>query len=290
MSLSSPEAGLDSGLEFLDAPAAAPAVEMPELSAEQYDGESADQPEDASVHEDTFSRQPLGTVFMGPNPLLEASLSSFSGHSAAKVWDEKTEAEYMGRVRERAVAKAAEILSEARVEAERLHQQAKEEGYAQGLAESKAEVESFRAELGASVGAVIEAIEGQSSNIFDRYRSDLVDLTKLAVEKVLSTELSSDRAAGIDNLFKQAMEKLENRTSITVKVSPDDEAIVSDLVASAQLKYPDLKVWNVRADSSVTPGGLLLESQDSLIDNRIESRKEIIRNVLDSLELEASIV
>lgn len=280
MSLSSP----DAGSEYLDMSTGGSLV-----SAIAPDS-APDQPEAEPVREDTFSRQPLGTVFMGPNPLLEASLSSFSGNSSSKVWDEKTEAEYMDRVRERAVAKASEVLSEARAEAERLRQQAREEGYAQGLADARAEVESFRAELGASVGAVIEAIEGQSSNIFDRYRSDLVELTRLAVEKILAVELSSERAAGIENLFKQAMEKLENRTSVTVKVSPDDEAIVSDIVSSAQLKYPDLKVWNVRADNSMTPGGLLLESQDSLIDSRIESRKEIIRNVLDSLELEAAIV
>ncbi len=280
MSLSSPNAGS----EYLDMRAGG------SLASAIVPDSAPDQPGAEPVREDTFSRQPLGTVFMGPNPLLEASLSSFSGNSSSKVWDEKTEAEYMDRVRERAVAKASEVLSEARAEAEHLRRQAREEGYAQGLADARAEVESFRAELGASVGAVIEAIEGQSSTIFDRYRGDLVELTRLAVEKILAVELSSERAAGIENLFKQAMEKLENRTSVTVKVSPDDEAIVSDIVSSAQLKYPDLKVWNVRVDNSMTPGGLLLESQDSLIDSRIESRKEIIRNVLDSLELEAAVV
>ena len=278
-----------SNQELSSAPALPPDLLQESLNTQKDNSEEVIIEEAApEVYQNTFERQPLGTIFMGPSPLLEASLSSFSGNSSAKVWDEKTEEEYMARIRERATEKITTMLNEAREEAAKLRQEALEQGYAQGLAEAKTEVDEFRAELGASVGAVVEAIEGQSQNIFHRWREDLTTLTRQAVEKVLGFELSQEKAKVIENLFKEAVAKLEDRTSIVVKVHPDDEDIVGEIISSTQIKYPDLKAWAVKADATITPGGLLLESHDSLIDNRIESRYAVVKQVLDSLQLEAS--
>ncbi|SHN56552.1 FliH/SctL family protein [Desulfovibrio litoralis] len=230
------------------------------------------------------------TVFMGPNPLLEVSLKNLSGSSNAKIWDEKTEKEYLERIKKQAIAKATEIIRDAKAESEQLYKDAKEKGYTDGLSEAKNELEEFRKELGANVGSVIEAIQGQSSKIFDKYREDLVILTKQAVEKILAYELSEEKKLVLEKLFREAMLKLDNRNNVIIKVNPDDEFIINDIISSASLKYPDLKIWRVQADSNIQSGGILLETQDSLIDNRIESRTQIVKEVLDSLNLNENIL
>ncbi len=222
-----------------------------------------------------------GNIYMGVNTL---SLSSLEGEDR-RAWNEADEAVYLERVREKATAMATELLAAAQKEAEALRQAAREEGYAAGMAEAEAELEEFRGAMADSVSGVLNAIEGQCSAIFDRWRGDLTSLLRLAVEKGVGFALSEDRAALLEALYTQSVAALENRRNLVIRVSPEDEPVIADIIAVTQAKYPDLKAWNVKADPSVSPGGLLVESEDSLVDNRSEYRAALVDDILKKLTL-----
>ncbi len=226
-----------------------------------------------------------GTIY-GPGG--EHSLSSVE-RSRSTAWSEGDEAAYMARVKEKAAAMAKDILERAAAEAAAVREQARQEGYAKGLEEAEAELETFRSGMADSVSGVLSAIEGQCSAIFSEWRGDLVALFRLAVEKVIARELSEDRAATLESLLPEAVAQLEKRRELVIRVHPDDEPVIADIINVTKERYPDVASWRVRADASMTPGGLLVESESSLADGRVESRAAVIEDVLQRLILPAGL-
>jgi len=202
-------------------------------------------------------------------------------------WTPEEEAAYLERVRVKAAQKAAEILESARREADALREDAKQAGYAAGLAEAEEEITAFRSAMGDSVSSVLNAIEGQCSTIFTRWREELTTLLRLCVEKGVGITLSRNQAGVLEALYTQAVTTLENRRNLVIHVNPEDEPLIGDIVGLTLAKYPDLKAWSVKADSAVAPGGLTVESDDSLADNRLERRMALVNELLEKLTLPA---
>ncbi|MDR1490192.1 MAG: flagellar assembly protein FliH [Desulfovibrio sp.] len=222
-----------------------------------------------------------GTIFLNGS---ERSLAGLEG-SRKTSWNEKDEAVYLERVRTRAENMAAGLVAKARDDAREIREQARREGYAKGLDEAGAELESFRAGMAESVAALLSAIEGQCSHIFARWREDLAEMAKLAVERVTAVELSEKRAQSLKSLLGEAVAVLENRRELVIRVNAEDEPALSDILNLTRELFPDVKSWRVRSDASISPGGLLVESESSLADGRMEKRLAAVDEVLKHLSL-----
>ena len=214
----------------------------------------------------------------------EHSLGSIE-HARSTAWSPEDEENYLARVRERAGQMATQLLTEARREAENIKRTAREEGYAMGLESAKAELDEFRSGMGEAVSAVLGAIEGQCSQVFQQWRGDIIALARLCVEKVTSVELSENRKAMLDSLLSESVAVLEQRRQLIIRVNPEDEAMLSDIVGLAQERFPDVNVWRVKADASISPGGMVVESESSLAEGRVESRIAAVQSVLENLVL-----
>ncbi len=235
-------------------------------------------------NEDDSSGRDWGTIFTRTG---EHALGAVE-RERSTAWTPADEAAYLERVKERAMAKAVEILDNAKAEAQAIKQRARQEGYEQGVAESERELEEFRAGMAESVAAVLSTIEGQCSHIFDQWREDLVAVARLAVEKATAAVLSEDRGAMLAALLNEAVGLLEQRRELTIRVNAQDEPVISDIINLAKERYPDVQAWKVKADHSITPGGMLVESASSLADGRLESRLAAVEEVLKTLMLPSS--
>lgn len=222
-----------------------------------------------------------GTVFMSGG---ELNLSGVE-RSASTNWTPEDEAEYLKRVRARAEEMAAGMLESARAEAENIRTKAYEEGYNKGLEDSQRELDEFRAGMADSVSAVLSTIEGQCSAIFDQWRDDLVGVTQLAVERATGVVLNEDRKKALEAVLGQTVGILEDRRELSIRVNPEDEPVIADIMGLTQNKFPDIKVWRVKPDPTITPGGMMVESSSSLADGRVESRKAAIDQVISRLTL-----
>lgn len=222
-----------------------------------------------------------GTVYMGTNTF---SLDSVEGETKRN-WTEADEAAYLDRVRQKAAGMAASLVDDAKREAEAIRAKAREEGYNEGMAQAEQEIEEFQNAVSGSVSAVLTAIQGQCSAIFATWREDLVTLLRLAAEKAVGMELVDDKARLLEGVYTKSVAALENRRSLVIRVNPDDEPAIADIVAMTQARFADLKAWSVKADPGVSPGGLIVESDDSLADNRVEKRAALVNEALKSLTL-----
>ena len=224
-----------------------------------------------------------GTIFMGPGASMETTLERVEAGGPSLAWTTDTEAEYLARVREKATAKAKEIMLAAQAEGARLREDAFAQGYEAGLAQAQGELEEFRQGMGASVAAVLSAIEESSGSITAAWREELVGLVRQCVETAVNHELSGQRAALLAGLFDAAVAKMEVARRITILVSPEDEPAVADMVDAASQTGD--QVFSVRADTSLAPGSLILESEDSRVDNSLTVRRAMVENILAQLDL-----
>ena len=235
-----------------------------------------------SSSDDTGSDAPgWGTIFSQGR---EHSLGSLEQDRSTR-WTEEDENAYLARVKEKAAAMAASLLEEARTEAGRLREAAHKEGYNQGLADAQTELDAFRSGMADSVSVVLSAIEGQCSGIFGQWREELTAVARLAVAKVTAIQLTEERSAMLENLLAQAVDMLEQRRELVIRVNPEDEPVLSDIIGLTREKYPDVKAWRVRGDTSVSPGGMVVESESSLAEGRVESRIAAVEEILARLTL-----
>lgn len=227
------------------------------------------------------NREGWGTIF---TPSGEQNLGGVEqGRSTA--WTEKDESDYLERVRKKAGDHAAQIIAAATAEAEHIRTTARQEGYDAGLAQARQELDEFRFGMSESVQAVLGAIEGQCSSIFEQWRAELVDVVRLAVRKISGLELAERRNESLDALLSEAINLLEKRRELVIRVNPEDEPALNDIVITTQERFSDVKSWRVRADASISPGGLVVESESSLVEGRIESREALVDEVLSRLTL-----
>jgi flagellar assembly protein FliH len=221
-----------------------------------------------------------GTIFsLG----REHSLRELERTSTA--WTGKDEAEYLERVRAKAEQIAVEIIAEAKTQAGQIQEQARQDGYASGLAEAQDELDNFRATMADSVSSVLNAIEGQCFHIFAQWREDIMGVAKLAVERVTAVELSERRREILKELLLESVALLEKRRELVIRVNPEDAAVIEDIIKITRERYDDVRSWRVNADASITPGGMLVESESSLAEGRVESRIAAVDQILSLLIL-----
>lgn len=274
-----------------------------------------------------MSENRWGTVFMGPTSDKESRLDKINNREEQDLWNRRTEAEYLRRVKERAVeqlnamleeaqeqaagllaaanadadairAKAEVVLDEARqdrtaaadelAEATRIREEALEEGYGRGVEQAMLELEEQREKIDATTLSVLKAMESQCSGLFDSWREELAALVRQSVETGLGWTLKEDRAEVLEGLLGKALDALENHRRIVVRANPEDAPAVEEVLAGVRHRFNELQAWDIQPDETLAPGGLVVESVSGKVESRAEARKEIVERALRHLTIPRS--
>ncbi len=277
-----------------------------------------------------------GTIFLDAS--RESSVSKLDAMQAAsrqEQWNQRSQQDYLEKVRLKAIDRAREILGEAYTErqsvleeaerdAERIRAEVKatyaaaedtrnqaqeirhsaqaeldnathirnaahEEGFQAGLAQAQEELQNFRMAMGSSVAGVLHVIEAQCMHIFAHWRAQLVDITKASIKHGTCLALSERHEKIVEHMLLEAIRHLDDRRSITLRVNPEDEPVVSDLFAAAKEKNPDLGMWKISPDPQLEPGDIIAESQTGTVDSRVANYLEMVENIVQHLSLQESV-
>lgn len=224
--------------------------------------------------------QPVtGRIIIG----LQSTDAAAFERSHSPSWNEETEKRYMDQVRERAQQKAKEILSKAMDDAATLRKQAQAEGYKNGHEEARHAVSEEARRIGEFFTTLHKALAAEKQRVAREHQDQLFQLLCLALEKTLGTLLASDRATVLRNLFDEALAQLQTVEEVTLSVSPADEELARELIAStnSQNTLPPIRI---KACRDIDPGGVRLECGSGMIDNTIASRFEQVQAVLHSFQ------
>ncbi|WP_457570941.1 FliH/SctL family protein [Desulfovulcanus sp.] len=195
------------------------------------------------------------------------------------------EVQFWERVKVRAEQKAREIIARAMEEAKTIKSQARQEGFAEGRAEAISEIESVKQEFGEQFSKLMTSIQEEKSKIWQECQEDIILLTKAAVEKVLGVTLAENKEQILTNLFHQALEQIEEKKELLIKVNPNDAELMREVLEKAKTSYPQLGQCQVKSDPAIEQGGVILENKNSIVNNTIDARYAEVKKILDQLEL-----
>lgn len=203
-------------------------------------------------------------------------------------WTEEEKEAYFEKVRSRAKLKAQEILDKALQEAgdikERTRKAAYEAGYEEGMSQAQVERSAKFAEMSERLNDLMFSLEREKKDVWDNFRSDVLQLIRLSAEKVLNIEMDTRRKEILSSLLDEAVGTLEEKQCIQVFVSPDDKAYMQELLAGTEKKALT-GAWQLHEDPQLVLGGVRLESTIGIADNSIAARKREVDAIWDKISL-----
>ncbi|MFN2267739.1 MAG: FliH/SctL family protein [Desulfonatronovibrio sp.] len=225
-----------------------------------------------------------GRVIMGMQSRALDELNS-EARNAVRLATPETEEKFLERVREKARAKAAEVINSAMAEARVIREKASKEGRKQGLSKADEEIAAMKDQLKSDVAQIFSNLKKEKIKIWDEYRLDMVMVLKASVDKVLGIEMSENRTKILESLLNQSLELVESSKEMTITVCQEDEQTVRDLLQKAEEKYPEMGTCRVKSSKKIKKGGLILENGSGVVDNTLESRYNEIKKIVEQLSL-----
>ena len=167
--------------------------------------------------------------------------------------------------------KAADIETDAQAEFDDRRRDAETEGFEtgheEGFSEGKAEVER----LIERTHTVLERAQSKRAEIISETEQQLIDLVLLIARKVVKSITDSQRTVIVQNVA-QALRKVKARGKILVRVNMTDLKLTTEHIKDFIKMMEGVEGIQVAEDSSVDPGGCIIETDFGEIDARISSQ------------------
>lgn len=180
----------------------------------------------------------------------------------------------------------ARIIEQAVAEAERISEQARAEGYAEGR---RAGHEQAAAEVSAAAGALGQALHGVEelrAEVAGAVEADAVELALELAGKILAGRLEVSPELILE-VVRGALGRLADRRRITVLANPDDLETVRRLIGELPSQGSGIEHCEVVSDERVGNGGAIVRTAEGEVDASVQTQLERAREVIKtSLETE----
>lgn len=168
---------------------------------------------------------------------------------------------------------AENILNNARAEAEQLYEEARKEGFEEGMKQAEEAAKAEFSPLLMNIDNTIEKLSELRTVILRQNESEIIDLAIDIARKVIGAELEQNPIT-VAGVIRSALHKVDATEGITIKVSPAEYETLMKSVPEF-LK----NAWIV-ADSKVAKGGAVIDSETGSYDAQIESQLQEIEKKL----------
>lgn len=195
---------------------------------------------------------------------------------------EKIEAENeAARVLEQARAESDQLLAEARNQVASIEEEARkrgedagrEEGYQEGRKEAERLVERLH--------VIIDRAIEKREEMISEAETQMIDLVLLISRKVIKVISENQKNVVVNNIV-QALRKLKSRGDVAVRVNLADLDLATDHTRDFMKMVENVKSITILEDTSVDPGGCIIETDFGQIDARITSQlKEIEEKIME---------
>jgi flagellar assembly protein FliH len=184
------------------------------------------------------------------------------------------------RVKAAAEKCAQETAAEAARQAEQTGAAAREEGLARGKDEGFTQGMAEVQRLVARAHLMLERIQDKREAILNDAEQQMIDMTLLIARKVVKTISAAHKEVVTENI-REALTKVKSRGNILIKVNLSDLELSSQRIDEFTRMVEGGGTIQVQEDSTIDPGGCVIETDFGEIDARIANQFE---------ELEAKIV
>ncbi|MFW6288696.1 MAG: flagellar assembly protein FliH [Spirochaetota bacterium] len=191
------------------------------------------------------------------------------------------------RIVSEAEQKAADITREAERRAQDAEEDARragfEEGREKGFEEGQAEHERLVERLHVIINKAID----RRNEIIEESETQIVNLVVQIAKKVVKVISENQRNVVVNNVV-QALRKLKEKTDVIIRVNIEDLEMVTSHVQDIIERVEREHHITVAEDSTVDPGGAIIETDFGEIDARIASQlQEIEDRILELVPVKA---
>ncbi|MBG0775375.1 MAG: HrpE/YscL family type III secretion apparatus protein [Desulfovibrionaceae bacterium] len=171
------------------------------------------------------------------------------------------------------LVQAGEIVEMARAQARRIQEEARRvyeaertRGYEDGLDKGRMEIAE----------RMMDTV-GQTVDYLGSVEESVTDVVIQALRKIVGEMDDRER---IVRVVRNALAVVRNQNRVTARVSPKDAERVKGAVDEILSGYPGIAFLDVSADSRLSPGGCILESEIGVVEASVDIQIEAIRKSL----------
>jgi|UniRef100_A0A7C3SK74 flagellar assembly protein FliH len=172
------------------------------------------------------------------------------------------------------VAMAEQMLAAAKERCQLMERQAYEEGFVQGQKDGQEVGRRGMEEVVQRLEKMLAALGEETKAVYRRRERDLVELALLVSQKIVGRELTMQPEA-VRTLIETGFRCLQEAEQLKLRVHPQDFALLTQY--SPHSRAPGVELV---ADSSIIPGGFILESDRGEVDGTLETRWEKVSQAL----------
>jgi len=166
-------------------------------------------------------------------------------------------------------AAVMDVLAEARADAERMRQDALDEGYAAGRHEALAALEPALAALAAAA----EQVKTEQVAAAAELERRAVELGLALAQKILAGALSVEPERVLDSV-SGALRGIVERERIMIMVNPEDLEIVRGAMEELKGSLGGIEHCEVQSERRVARGGCIVRTAVGDVDARVETKLE----------------
>ncbi|WP_291964886.1 FliH/SctL family protein [Caloramator sp.] len=182
---------------------------------------------------------------------------------------------------------ALEIINNAKHNSKKILEEAKEEGYKEGLTKGyndgynkailEAKEEAYK--IIEKANKYLEGIYTEVNGYVEKSKDDIINLAVEIAKEVLKSELSISSEA-IINCAQKALSKVKQKSNIILKTSINDYKILKLRQEELEQFIDSSSALIIVADSNLQNGDIYLETNNGIIDATVETQLKTILNKL----------
>ena len=168
------------------------------------------------------------------------------------------------------------LVSRAQQEAINIKENAKIEGYQEGLQNAQQDI--------AGLSSAIEQFMNTKEKIYDEISPKILEISMEVAKKIIKKEVETDKEL-ILGVIKEALEKLtKNEKQILLKVCPEDKEYVKMNIEGLLDKLQMEAKVSVQQDIKLSKGSVVVETNNGLIDASIDTGLQIIEEMFKTMQ------
>jgi len=179
-----------------------------------------------------------------------------------------------------AQARAQQIIQAATTRAVEIRSQAQKEGYDAGMKLAENKISEMEAALSAQTRKLIEEVSAYRDELYNALQDSVLNLAMDIAEKIINLELQRDDKAYME-IAKKVVAGLKQSDDFTLRVSrgefdkyfKDGGAWLRETTGCGE--------FEAVCDPSLEPGGLVVESNEEIIDASVSIQLEKTRQHLE---------
>lgn len=167
------------------------------------------------------------------------------------------------------------LVSRAQEEANSIKENARKEGYQEGLAQAQEDIAQLKDTLNNFLDAKQE--------VFEYIAPDILEISVDIARKIINKEIEQDPMIVL-NLITQVLDGISSEEpKITIVVNPTQEELVREKVPEIEKSLNMQAKTNIITDDTIDIGGCIVQTSNGIVDATINTQLEVLKEAFKGM-------